>query len=101
MNKPFVMVRKPNKLPGEKFTQKYGLEYGTDSIEVHKDALQAGERVLVVDDLLATGGTAGAAVSLIEAAGAKVAACGFIVELPELKGREKLAPHPVFALVDY
>ncbi len=85
----FVPIRKPNKLPCEVISEEYALEYGTDKIEVHKDAFKKGERVLIVDDLLATGGTAAAAVKLVSKM-ADVAGIAFVIELEDLKGREKL-----------
>ena len=95
----FVPIRKPGKLPGEVVSQEYELEYGTDKVEVHKDAIQLGHNVLVVDDLIATGGTAAAGCNLIEKIGGKVAQCVFVVELLGLKGREKLSKWPVYSLV--
>ena len=86
----FVPVRKKGKLPGPTFEQDYALEYGTATVEIHQDALSPGDQVLVVDDLLATGGTAEAGVKLIERLGAEVLACAFVVDLPELGGAEKL-----------
>jgi adenine phosphoribosyltransferase len=86
----FVPVRKKGKLPWETISQEYELEYGVDVVEMHADALHAGQRVLLVDDLIATGGTAGAAVSLIEHSGARVPAAVFIIELPDLGGRAVL-----------
>ncbi len=86
----FVPVRKKGKLPGKTIEQSYTLEYGEAVVELHDDALQAGERVLVVDDLLATGGTAEAGIKLIERLGAEVVSCAFVVDLPELGGRKKL-----------
>jgi len=86
----FVPVRKPGKLPGESIGFDYALEYGINRIEVHTDAVRQGERVLVVDDLLATGGTAGAAVSLLEQLDASIVGCAFVVELLDLPGRERL-----------
>jgi adenine phosphoribosyltransferase len=96
----FVPLRKPGRLPGKTVGQDYALEYGTDRIEMHVDAIAAGERVLVADDLIATGGTAEAAIRLIEGAGANVAGCCFVIELPELGGRKRLEAlgHPVLAL---
>jgi adenine phosphoribosyltransferase len=87
----FVPVRKKGKLPGRVLSQDYVLEYGSATVEIHDDALQPGERVLLVDDLLATGGTAEAGIRLIEQLGAEVAGCAFIVDLPELGGRKRLA----------
>ena len=86
----FVPIRKPGKLPGEVLGQDYTLEYGTDRVEVHTDALEPGERVLLVDDLIATGGTAQAAVKVVEKVGGEVVACAFVIELPDLGGREVL-----------
>ena len=97
----FVAARKPGKLPWRTVTAKYALEYGFDSIEIHADALQRGQRVLVHDDVLATGGTAKAAVELVEQVGAEVVGLPFIVELDFLNGREKLAPYTVESLIHY
>jgi adenine phosphoribosyltransferase len=97
----FIPARKPGKLPRETTSVEYVLEYGVDALEVHKDALAGGVRVLVHDDLLATGGTARALCELVEQAGAVVAGCAFIVELAFLKGREQLAPHDVNSLIVY
>lgn len=91
----FVPVRKLGKLPHETYTREYQLEYGQDTLEVHKDAVTDGETVLIVDDLLATGGTAVAAVELMRAAGAHVTDAAFVVELPELGGRAKLDEHGI------
>ena len=89
LNCGFIPVRKPKKLPCETISQEYSLEYGTDKIEIHKDALKAGDKVLIVDDLLATGGTAQAAVKLVNQV-AKTVGIAFVIELEDLKGREKL-----------
>ena len=97
----FVPVRKPKKLPAKTVREEYQLEYGTDSLEIHEDAIQPGQNVLIVDDLLATGGTAAAVARLVEKLGGKVAGLGFVVELDFLKGREKLAGHDVFSLLHY
>ena len=86
----FVPIRKPGKLPWETVGEDYNLEYGSDRLELHRDAIEAGDRVLLVDDLIATGGTAEAAVNVVEKIGGKVAACAFVIELPELGGRERL-----------
>jgi adenine phosphoribosyltransferase len=86
----FVPVRKKGKLPGKTLSEEYALEYGTDTVEIHDDAISQGENILVVDDLLATGGTAEAAVNLIRKAGGTVVGCCFIVDLPDLGGRERL-----------
>jgi adenine phosphoribosyltransferase len=96
-----VLIRKPGKLPAETLSQNYELEYGTDTLEMHKDAIRPGERVLIHDDLLATGGTARAACDLIEKAGGIVVKLSFIVELSFLKGRDKISNYPVDSLVTY
>ena len=96
-----VLARKPGRLPRETSSVEYELEYGIDALEIHSDCLRAGGRVLVHDDLLATGGTAGALCRLVEEAGATVAGCAFVVELAFLKGRERLVPHDVHSLVTY
>ena len=98
---PFVPMRKPGKLPAAVWREPYALEYGTDALEMHQDALGAGQRVVIVDDLLATGGTAAAAARLVERGGAVVAGFAFLVELEFLRGRERLARHPVHTLVGY
>ena len=97
----FVPARKPGKLPAETVSAEYVLEYGIDALEVHADALAGGARVLVHDDLLATGGTAGALCELVGGLGAQVVGCAFVIELSFLGGRERLAPVPVHALVGY
>jgi adenine phosphoribosyltransferase len=97
----FVPVRKPNKLPAETVGEEYALEYGTDKVEIHKDAIAPGENVLIVDDLLATGGTAAAVARLAEKLGGRVAGLGFVVELAFLNGRRKLAGYDVFSLLHY
>ena len=101
LNAGFVPVRKPKKLPAETAKWTYQLEYGTDTLEIHKDAVQPGQRVIIVDDLLATGGTAHACASLAKSLGADIAGLGFVVELDFLKGREKLKGHEVFSLLHY
>jgi adenine phosphoribosyltransferase len=93
-----VPVRKAGKLPRERIAADYALEYGTATLELHADSIRPGQRVLVVDDVLATGGTLGAAVSLVEQLGGVVSAVAVVVELAALGGREKLAPHPVHSL---
>lgn len=98
LGRGFVPIRKPGKLPAENFGHDYELEYGTDRVEMHADALDPGESVLLVDDLLATGGTALAACRLIEMARARVAACAFVIELEGLPGRARLAALPVSVL---
>ena len=97
----FVPVRKPKKLPAATVSVTYDLEYGQDSLEMHKDAVQPGSRVLIVDDLLATGGTAAAAARLVREAGGTVAGLGFVVELTFLSGRAKLPEYDVFSLLQY
>jgi len=97
----FIPVRKPKKLPAATVREEYQLEYGTDSLEIHKDAIQPGQNVLIVDDLLATGGTAAAVARLVEKLGGKVTGLGFVVELDFLKGREKLTGYDVFSLLQY
>jgi adenine phosphoribosyltransferase len=101
LGKGFVPVRKPNKLPAETVRAEYALEYGTDALEIHKDAIEPGQRVLIVDDLLATGGTAAAVAGLVEKLGGTVAGLAFVVELDFLGGRGKLAGRDVFSLVHY
>lgn len=97
----FVPLRKAGKLPGDTLTQTYELEYGTESLEVHRDAVSPGERVLIVDDVLATGGTAHAACALVERAGGVVAGLGFVIELAFLGGRGRIADHDTAALISY
>ena len=101
LNAGFVPVRKPGKLPAECVRYDYSLEYGTNTLEVHKDAIQKGQRVLIVDDLLATGGTAEATAKLAESLGAKIAGLGFVVELTFLNGRDKLKNYDVMSLLRY
>jgi len=97
----FVPVRKPGKLPWAKERQEYQLEYGTAAVEMHADAVERGQRVLVVDDLLATGGTASAVRTLVEREGGQVVGFCFLIELVPLRGREKLAGYPVFSLIKF
>jgi adenine phosphoribosyltransferase len=97
----FVPARKPKKLPAEVVRMEYKLEYGADSLEIHKDAITPGQNVLVLDDVLATGGTARAATKLVEKAGGRVAGVGFVIELLFLSGRKKLEGYNVFSLVSY
>lgn len=101
LNCPFIPIRKPGKLPAETVSAEYSLEYGTDKIEMHKDALSAGQKVLLIDDLLATGGTMQAACKLVESTGAAVAGIAFIIELDALNGREKLAGYDVLSLLHF
>lgn len=97
----FVPVRKPGKLPAGTLREEYALEYGTDALEMHEDAIRPGERVLVVDDLVATGGTAAATAKLVEGAGGEVAALGFLLELEFLQPRQRLAGYRVESLIRY
>src|ERR1700735_3671615 len=101
LNAGFVPVRKPGKLPAATTRHDYALEYGTNTLEIHQDAIKKGERVIIVDDLLATGGTAEATTKLARSLGAEVVGLGFVVELDFLKGREKLAGYDVFSLLHY
>ncbi len=101
LNAGFVPVRKPGKLPAETVKQSYALEYGEATLEVHKDAIQKGQRVLIVDDLLATGGTAHATAKLATSLGAEIAGLGFVVELDFLHGRDKLKGYDVMSLLHY
>ena len=97
----FVPIRKKGKLPFQTYDESYDLEYGSNTISVHTDAFQPGEQVLILDDLLATGGTAAAAACLVQRAGGTVAEIDFLIELTFLKGRDKLAGHPVFAAIAF
>ena len=99
LGKGFVPIRKPGKLPAATHRAEYQLEYGQDAIEIHQDAVQPGQRVLVVDDLLATGGTVQATLDLLKGLGAEVAAVAFLIELEFLKGRDRLGGHPVLSLI--
>lgn len=101
MKKPLIPLRKPGKLPYRTHALQYDLEYGSAELHVHIDGVASGARVLMVDDLLATGGTMEAGCRLIEKAGGKVVSCAFLVELDFLKGREKLTPHEVFSLIHF
>jgi adenine phosphoribosyltransferase len=101
LNAGFVPVRKPGKLPAATCRVEYELEYGSNALEIHKDAIQPGQRVLIVDDLLATGGTAVATAKLASSLGGEIAGLAFVVELDFLKGREKLSGYEVFSLLHY
>src|SRR5437867_2818493 len=101
LNAGFVPVRKPGKLPAATTKFDYALEYGTNTLEIHRDAIQKGQRVVIVDDLLATGGTAEATAKLAESLGAEIAGLGFVVELDFLSPREKLKQYDVFSLLHY
>lgn len=97
----FVPIRKPGKLPSEKIREQYQLEYGTDAMEIHRDAIQRGERVLMHDDLLATGGTVLAACRLVERLGGKIVGLSFLIELRFLNGRNRLEPYDIFSIIGY
>jgi adenine phosphoribosyltransferase len=101
LNAGFIPIRKPNKLPSEKISATYELEYGTDKIEIHKDAIEKGDKVLLHDDLLATGGTMEAAIKLIESLGGEVVQVSFLIELNFLNGRQKLKSYDVQSLIQY
>lgn len=101
LNAGFVPIRKPKKLPSKVEREEYALEYGSDAVEVHRDAVQPGQNVLIVDDVLATGGTAAAATRLLEKLGARVAGLGFVIELDFLKGRERLQGYEIDSLIHY
>jgi adenine phosphoribosyltransferase len=101
LNAAFIPVRKPGKLPFETHSFHYELEYGSDTLQVHTDAYHVGDRVLLVDDLLATGGTMKACAELACRSGAEIVGCAFLIELAPLRGRETLAPHDVFSLITY
>ena len=97
----FVPVRKPGKLPREVISHEYSLEYGTNTLQMHKDAILPGQKVLIVDDLLATGGTVEATIKMVEELGGEVVGCAFLIDLVDLKGREHLKGYDVFALMEY
>ena len=101
LGKGFIPVRKPKKLPAATESVQYALEYGFDTLEIHKDAIKPGQRVLIVDDVLATGGTAAAVAQLVEKLGGIVAGLAFVIELDFLNGREKLNGYPIQSLVHY
>ncbi|MFN4259117.1 MAG: adenine phosphoribosyltransferase [Gemmataceae bacterium] len=101
LEKPMIPLRKPGKLPYQTYGLKYELEYGSAELQMHIDGVAPGANVLLIDDLLATGGTMQAGCQLIEKAGGKISACGFVVELAFLNGRDKLLPYPVFSLIQY
>lgn len=101
LNAGFVPIRKPGKLPSKKLSESYALEYGTDALEIHSDSIEKGDKVLVHDDVLATGGTAQAACKLIERLGGKIVQCNFLIELRFLEGRNKINQYPVESLIQY
>ena len=101
LNAGFVPVRKPGKLPAEKISESYSLEYGTDTLEIHKDAIEPGEKILIHDDLLATGGTVEAVCKMVEKLGGEISGILFLVELSFLNGREKLSKYNVHSIVKF
>ena len=101
LNAGFVPVRKPGKLPAKSISETYDLEYGQDTLQMHEDAIEPGDRVLIVDDLIATGGTAAASAKLVEQRGGKVVGLGFVIELTFLSGRKKLDGYEVLSLIRY
>jgi adenine phosphoribosyltransferase len=101
LNAGFVPIRKPNKLPAETISASYALEYGTDSLEIHTDAIKKGDRVLIHDDVLATGGTAKAMCELVESLGGKIVQINFLMEIEFLRGRDKMKDYPVFSVLKY
>ena len=101
LNLPFVPIRKKGKLPFKTVSQSYALEYGEDSIEIHEDAIKKGDRVLIMDDLIATGGTMQAAIKLSEMLKGEVVECALIIDLPDLKGKGKIAGYKVFSLMEF
>lgn len=101
LGKGIVLVRKPGKLPYKTFSTSYDLEYGTDELHIHQDAIKKGQKVLIADDLLATGGTVEAVIDLIEKMGGEIVECAFLAELEFLKGKDKLKPHDVYSLLKF
>lgn len=101
LNKGFIPIRKPGKLPGNIISKEYDLEYGTNTVEIDADALKKGDKVLLIDDLLATGGTAKAALELIEETGAEISCAGFLIELTDLKGIDLFENYKTFSLIKY
>ena len=97
----FVPIRKKGKLPYKTISESYTLEYGEETIEIHEDAITAGDRVLVIDDLMATGGTIAASAALVEKLGGEILECAFVIELPDLKGREKMGNRNCFAIIEF
>ena len=97
----FVPIRKPGKLPHKTISAEFEKEYGKDKMEIHEDAIKKGDKVLIVDDLIATGGTCSAAIKLVEKLGGKVEECAFIIDLPDLKGKEKIKGYKIFTMVEF
>ena len=101
LERGFIPIRKNGKLPYKTISESYTLEYGEETIEIHEDAIEKGDRVVIVDDLMATGGTISAASNLVEKLGGDIFECSFVVELPDLKGREKLGNRKVFSIIEF
>lgn len=101
LNAGVVPVRKPGKLPAETLTEEYELEYGTNTLQIHTDAIKKGERVIIVDDLLATGGTVEASIRLVEKLGGEIVGISFLAELMDLRGRERVGDYPYYSLIQY
>jgi adenine phosphoribosyltransferase len=101
LNIGIIPVRKKGKLPSSTISADYSLEYGVNSVEIHDDSISKGESIVIVDDLIATGGTVAAAVQLVEQLGGNIIECAFIIELPDLHGRDKISKYPVFSLVEF
>ena len=101
LNVGFIPVRKKGKLPYKTVSEEYTLEYGKNTVEMHEDSISQGEKVIIIDDLIATGGTIEAAVKLVKKLGGDILECGFIVELPELKGRDKIKDHKIFTICEF
>ncbi len=101
MGVSLIPVRKKGKLPYKTISAEYSLEYGTDTVEMHEDAIAPADKVLIIDDLIATGGTISAAIQLVEKLGGKVVECAFLIDLPDLKGKDKIKDYPIFALCEF
>jgi adenine phosphoribosyltransferase len=101
LERGFIPIRKNGKLPYKTISESYTLEYGEETIEIHEDAIEKGDRVVIIDDLIATGGTITAAANLVEKLGGEILECSFVVELPDLKGREKLGDRKVFSIIEF
>ncbi len=101
LNVGFVPVRKPGKLPGKTIKEEYELEYGKDAVEIHEDAINKGDKILIIDDLIATGGTCAASCRLVEKLGGNIEEVAFIIELSDLKGRDKLKNYKIFSMVEF
>ena len=101
LNIGFVPIRKKGKLPYKTISESYSLEYGEETIEIHEDAISSGERIVIIDDLMATGGTIAASASLVEKLGGDILECAFVIELPDLKGRDKMGNQDCFAIVEF